>query len=66
MQKATGGASGWTQTLAGAQYMVSAPFQSATNYPRWKDQIATPAFQQYLADKISLDDLDKKLSDGWT
>jgi ABC-type glycerol-3-phosphate transport system substrate-binding protein len=66
VQKATGGASGWTQTLAGAQYMVSAPFQSATNYPRWKDQIATPAFQQYLADKISLDDLDKKLSDGWT
>jgi maltose-binding protein MalE len=66
VQQATGGASGWTQTLAGAKYQVSAPFQSATNYPQWKDQIATPAFQQYLANKISLQDLDKKLSDGWS
>jgi ABC-type glycerol-3-phosphate transport system substrate-binding protein len=65
VQSSTGGKSGWTQTLAGAQYQVSAPFQSVTNYPRWKDQIATPAFQQYLANKISLSDLDKKLSDGW-
>jgi len=66
VQKATGGANGWEQTLAGAQYQVSAPFQTATNYPQWKDQIATPAFQQYLANKISLQDLDKKLTDGWS
>jgi multiple sugar transport system substrate-binding protein len=65
IQKATKGADGWTQTLAGATTLVQAPFQSVTNYPRWKDQIATPAFQQYLANKISLDELDKKLSDGW-
>lgn len=65
IQKSTGGANGWTQTLAGATTLVQAPFQSVTNYPRWKDQIATPAFQQYLADKISLDELDKKLTDGW-
>jgi ABC-type glycerol-3-phosphate transport system substrate-binding protein len=66
VQQATGGANGWTQTLAGAQYQVSAPFQSAANYPQWKDQIATPAFQQYLANKISLQDLDKTLTDGWS
>ncbi|HEU5005629.1 MAG TPA: extracellular solute-binding protein [Jatrophihabitantaceae bacterium] len=66
VQKATGGANGWTQTLAGAKYQVSAPFQTATNYPQWKDQIATPAFQQYLANKISLQDLDQKLTDGWS
>ncbi len=66
VQQQTNGANGWTQTLAGAQYQVSAPFQSATNYPQWKDQIATPAFQQYLANKISLQALDQKLTDGWT
>lgn len=65
VQSQTGGKSGWSQTLAGAQYQVSAPFQTVTNYPRWKDQIATPAFQQYLANKIGLPELDKKLSDGW-
>jgi multiple sugar transport system substrate-binding protein len=64
--KSTGGADGWTQTLAGATTLVQAPFQAVTNYPRWKDQIATPAFQQYLGNKISLEDLDKQLTDGWS
>lgn len=65
IQKDTGGKSGWAQTLAGASTLVAAPFQSVTNYPRWKDQIATPAFQQYLQNKISIDDLSSKLTDGW-
>jgi len=65
INKATGGADGWTQTLKAATSMVAAPFQSATNYPRWKDQIATPAFQQFLANKLSVDDLAKKLTSGW-
>ena len=29
----------------------------SSSYPQWKDQIATPALQQYLADAISLEDL---------
>jgi len=65
ISKATGGKSGWSQTLAGADTQTKAPFQSVTNYPRWKDQIATPALQQYLSNKLSLDDLDKKLTSGW-
>jgi ABC-type glycerol-3-phosphate transport system substrate-binding protein len=65
INKATGGASGWAQTLKGASSQVAAAFQAATNYPRWKDQIATPAFQQFLANKLSLDDLAKKLTSGW-
>jgi multiple sugar transport system substrate-binding protein len=65
INQATSGASGWAQTLKGASSMVAAPFQAATNYPRWKDQIATPAFQQFLANKMSLDDLAKKLTSGW-
>jgi ABC-type glycerol-3-phosphate transport system substrate-binding protein len=65
ISKATGGAAGWAQTLKGASSQVAAAFQAATNYPRWKDQIATPAFQQFLANKLSLDDLAKKLTSGW-
>ena len=63
--KATGGKNGWAQTLAGGAELTKAPFQSVENYPKWKDQIATPALQQFLAGKIDLPTLGKKLSDGW-
>ena len=53
IQQQTGGKNGWDATLAGAGSMVAAPFQSAANYPRWKDEIATPALQQYLQNKTS-------------
>ncbi|TCN33431.1 ABC-type glycerol-3-phosphate transport system substrate-binding protein [Kribbella orskensis] len=65
IQQATGGKNGWTQTLASGAELTKAPFQSVENYPRWKDQIATPALQQFLANKIDLATLGKKLSDGW-
>ncbi len=61
----TGGENGWPTILAGGQYFTAAPFQSVTNYPQWKDQIATPAFQRYLADDISADELASELTDGW-
>jgi multiple sugar transport system substrate-binding protein len=63
--KATGGKNGWEQTLAGASELTKAPFQSVENYPKWKDQVATPALQEYLANKIDLATLGTKLSDGW-
>jgi multiple sugar transport system substrate-binding protein len=63
--KATGGKNGWQQILASGADLTKAPFQSVENYPQWKDQIATPAFQQYLANKTDAAALGKKLSDGW-
>ncbi|TCC08548.1 ABC transporter substrate-binding protein [Kribbella soli] len=63
--KATGGKNGWQQILASGAELTKAPFQSVENYPQWKDQIATPAFQQYLANKTDAAALGKKLSDGW-
>jgi hypothetical protein len=63
--KATGGKNGWQQTLASGSELTKAPFQSVENYPKWKDQIATPALQEYLANKTDLATLGKKLSDGW-
>lgn len=65
VEQDTNGENGWSTILAGGQYLTKAPFQSVTNYPQWKDQIATPAFQRYLGDEISADELAKQLTDGW-
>jgi multiple sugar transport system substrate-binding protein len=56
----------WTPILASGEDLAGAPFQKAKNYPQWKDQYATPALQKYFANSISLDDLKKQLTDGWT
>ncbi|MFC4948973.1 extracellular solute-binding protein [Pseudonocardia sp. GCM10023141] len=62
---ATGGADGWAATLAGAEHLTTAPFQSVERYPQWKDQIATPALQRYLGNQIDLPTLRTQLTDGW-
>ena len=61
----TGGDNGWEQVLDSGSELTIAPFQQVTNYPQWKDQIATPAFQRYLADDIDADQLAQELTDGW-
>lgn len=55
----------WTQVLASGEGLEGPPFLKADKYTEWKDTIATPAFQQYLADKISKEQLAAQLSDGW-
>lgn len=62
----TKGANGWSEILASREHLAAAPFQSATYYPEWKDQIATPAFQKYLGDEIDADQLTTDLTDGWS
>jgi ABC-type glycerol-3-phosphate transport system substrate-binding protein len=61
----TGGKDGWTATLATGAQLTEAPFQRVDNYPKWKDQVATPTLQQYFANKIDLATLGTKLTDGW-
>ena len=39
----TQGKNGWDAMSAMGQYLTVAPFESATPYPQWKTQIATPA-----------------------
>jgi ABC-type glycerol-3-phosphate transport system substrate-binding protein len=56
----------WKPMLTSGDGLASAPFQKAKNYPQWKDQFATPALQQYFANSISIDDLKKQLTDGWS
>ncbi|NUT35363.1 MAG: extracellular solute-binding protein, partial [Hamadaea sp.] len=60
----TQGKQGWDVAVASADALVQAPFQKVTGYPEWKSKTATPALQQYFANKITLDQLAKQLEDG--
>lgn len=61
----TGGEDGWTQILASGEFLESAPFMKVANYTQWKDTVATPAFQTFLAGQSDSDGLSKALTDGW-
>lgn len=61
----TGGDAGWGEILKSGESLTVAPFQSALDYPQWKDQIATPSLQQYFANSITLDQLKQQLIDGY-
>jgi multiple sugar transport system substrate-binding protein len=56
----------WKQVLASGEGLQGPPFLKVEKYTEWKDTIATPAFQQYLADQITSDELANQLSTGWT
>jgi multiple sugar transport system substrate-binding protein len=62
--KATGGKQGWDVAVASANDLTIAPFQTVSGYPEWKTKYATPALQQYFANKITLDQLGTQLVDG--
>jgi ABC-type glycerol-3-phosphate transport system substrate-binding protein len=61
----TGGENGWDVILASGDQLVAAPFQSVLSYTQWKDEVATPAFQEFLADSITVEDLQAQLTEGW-
>jgi ABC-type glycerol-3-phosphate transport system substrate-binding protein len=56
----------WRNAISAVPHFKKANWVSLAAYPQWKDQIATPAFRSYLSNQISLDELGKQLSDGWT
>ncbi|WP_114587540.1 ABC transporter substrate-binding protein [Microbacterium arborescens] len=60
-----GGDAAWKQVLASGEGLEGPPFLKVSKYTEWKDTIATPAFQQYLANQIDRDQLAAQLSDGW-
>jgi ABC-type glycerol-3-phosphate transport system substrate-binding protein len=55
----------WKVATSSVKFFKPALWVSLNSYPRWKSEVATPAFVQYLGDKISLAELGKQLSDGW-
>ncbi|MEU5940427.1 sugar ABC transporter substrate-binding protein [Micromonospora sp. NPDC047548] len=62
--KATEGKQGWDVAADSAADLTVAPFQKVDGYPEWKTKYATPALQQYFANKITLDQLGTQLVDG--
>jgi multiple sugar transport system substrate-binding protein len=60
----TGGKQGWDVAADSATDLTVAPFQKVDGYPEWKTKYATPALQQYFANKITLDQLGTQLVDG--
>jgi len=57
---------GWSTILAGGQNFVSAPYLFADSYAQWKDTVATPAYQRYLAQETDEAELADQLTTGWT
>lgn len=62
----TGGKNSWDLNVSSASLLKLAPFTQLEAYPQWKSQIAQPAFQQYLANKVNLTTVGTQLVDGWT
>ncbi|WP_156253859.1 ABC transporter substrate-binding protein [Pseudactinotalea terrae] len=56
---------GWAAVLASGDSLVAPPFLTVDAYTQWKDTVATPAFQRFLADEIDSAQLQADLTDGW-
>jgi multiple sugar transport system substrate-binding protein len=59
-------AGSWTIATSSIGIFRQALWVSLAAYPRWKSEVATPAFVEYLQNKISLSELGNQLSSGWS
>ncbi|HJE59834.1 MAG TPA: sugar ABC transporter substrate-binding protein [Nocardiopsis listeri] len=57
--------SGWETILESGNHLESSPFLFVDAYPQWKDTVATPAYQRFLAQEIDADELEAELRAGW-
>ncbi|MGF0116947.1 ABC transporter substrate-binding protein [Promicromonospora sp. Marseille-Q5078] len=60
-----GDENGWDTILSSGQHFVSAPYLFADSYAQWKDTVATPAYQRFLAQETDAAGLQSQLTDGW-
>lgn len=65
VKKDLAGKHGWDAILDAGPSLVDAPWAKADKFPQWKSEIATPAYQEFLAGKIDSAALQKRLTDGW-
>ena len=63
--RSTSHACSWRAALAAVPHLKKGNWVSITAYPRWKAEVATPAFRQYLGNQISIDQLTTTLVNGW-
>ncbi len=59
------GEPGWDVILSSGQHMTDAPYLFVDAYAQWKDTVATPAFQRFLAGETDADALAEELQAGW-
>ncbi|MEO3803618.1 sugar ABC transporter substrate-binding protein [Nonomuraea sp. B1E8] len=52
---------GWDVATASAKDLVVAPFLKVNGFDEWKSKVATPALQEYFANKITIDEVSKRL-----
>jgi multiple sugar transport system substrate-binding protein len=64
--KSTKRVGSWKIATQSVTHFRKGNWVSLAAYPRWKAEVATPNFVQYLKGAITLDELGKNLGDGWT
>ncbi|MBF8194039.1 sugar ABC transporter substrate-binding protein [Nonomuraea sp. K274] len=52
---------GWDVATASAKNLVVAPFLKVNGFDEWKNKVATPALQEYFANKITIDEVANRL-----
>ncbi|GAA3562013.1 sugar ABC transporter substrate-binding protein [Nonomuraea rosea] len=52
---------GWDVATASAKNLVVAPFLKVNGFDEWKSKVATPALQEFFANKITIDEVAKRL-----
>jgi ABC-type glycerol-3-phosphate transport system substrate-binding protein len=65
MAENLGDENGWSTILLSGQHFTSAPYLFVDQYAQWKDTVATPAYQRYLAQEIDAEQLATQLQEGW-
>jgi multiple sugar transport system substrate-binding protein len=64
--KSTKRTGSWRVATSSVVHFRKGNWVSLAAYARWKAEVATPQFVRYLKNEISLEELGKVLSDGWT
>jgi ABC-type glycerol-3-phosphate transport system substrate-binding protein len=55
----------WKNAVSAVPSFKKANWVTLGAYSRWKAEIATPAFRQYLGNQITMDQLSTTLTNGW-
>ena len=55
----------WRNAVSAVPHFKKGNWVSINAYPRWKAEIATPAFRQYLGNQITMEQLTTTLVNGW-
>ena len=64
--KSTKRTGSWRVATSSVVHFQKGNWVTLAAYARWKAEVATPQFVRYLKNEITLEELGKVLSDGWT